>query len=333
MPQAQSKGAPRRQNRRFQEAFEPPRPGLARLMALFSAPQRLQALALFSIALSSPSMAAAGDGCRQRFEPRGVELQVRAYPGRSRSHALLISRGERALNRVLGQKEANVLERAHFEGQGEAGKDSSPARAGNYTPAQLKRKIKILKEAFPLKSEREALVREAAAGALNAEESSIGQPSSAAGGRERQGALRANRVMAREMGAEETIDRLTLKQIEFLGQTVASLKQSLELKEARREIDGLQDILGVKSAQPVAALASAAAIELADGREETEPFRILKRLLEAGGLSLNGYFHPWQIEELAEKAQAAQQAERARRENDEALRYLFPFASYRDPKE
>ena len=64
-----------------------------------------------------------------------------------RRTALRKQLGERSLDRVLSEEEVSALERAHRVGMGEIGKDGTPARVGNYTEAQLRKKSRILKEA------------------------------------------------------------------------------------------------------------------------------------------------------------------------------------------
>lgn len=54
---------------------------------------------------------------------------------------------ENSLNRQLTDQEVASVEEAHLIGRGEVGKDGTPARIGNYTLAQLRRKAGVLKDA------------------------------------------------------------------------------------------------------------------------------------------------------------------------------------------
>ena len=66
--------------------------------------------------------------------------------------------------RNLTQREVAAVESAHNIGRGEIGLDGSPARIGNYTPAQLRQKMKILEEAGFSKAERRKLVEDGVVG-------------------------------------------------------------------------------------------------------------------------------------------------------------------------
>ena len=54
---------------------------------------------------------------------------------------------ERSLNKTLTDQQVQAIQNAHLIGRGQPGADGSPARIGNYTLAQLRRKADILKQA------------------------------------------------------------------------------------------------------------------------------------------------------------------------------------------
>ncbi len=54
---------------------------------------------------------------------------------------------ERSLNKRLTNQQVQAIQNAHLIGRGQPGADGSPARIGNYTLAQLRRKADILKQA------------------------------------------------------------------------------------------------------------------------------------------------------------------------------------------
>ncbi len=66
---------------------------------------------------------------------------------------------EKLLGRKLSEDEQKAILEAHKVGEGEEGKDRTPARAGNYTEPQLLRKMRILKAAGFFQNERELLVK------------------------------------------------------------------------------------------------------------------------------------------------------------------------------
>ena len=57
-----------------------------------------------------------------------------------------IREAQNFLGRPLNSRERNAVIEAHEVGRGEAGRDGTPARIGNYTQAQLRQKARILKE-------------------------------------------------------------------------------------------------------------------------------------------------------------------------------------------
>ena len=69
-----------------------------------------------------------------------------------------IAHAEAVVGRKLSAKQAKAVEAAHNVGVGEKGLDGGPARVGQYTPAQLRRKTEILKNAGFSAGERRKLV-------------------------------------------------------------------------------------------------------------------------------------------------------------------------------
>ena len=235
--------------------------------------------------------------CEGVFMARSPEQQLRAYPGRSLSQALLISQAERALKRVISQQEADILEEAHLIGQEEAGKDSSPAQRGHYTASQLREKVRILKQAFPSQQERGRLVRAGVAGESGGPEGAKPPASeenakpSAGAGQKREPHLDSmdeaaiaedKRLLAL---SEEAMNRLSSYQRAFLGQPIFQLKNSFFSWKKRSQMEELREFLGIDSQQPVAALMSQMALKEAAGElEETEPARFFKQLLAKKGI-------------------------------------------------
>ena len=71
---------------------------------------------------------------------------------------------EMSLGRELTDRQAYAVYEAHLIGFDEAGKNGLRARIGNYTPAQLREKNKILQKAGFSKKERGRLIRDGVAG-------------------------------------------------------------------------------------------------------------------------------------------------------------------------
>ena len=74
--------------------------------------------------------------------------------------------GETSLSRELNTQQVEALQRAHLVGKGQIGKDGTPARIGNYTSAQLRDKIKILRDAGFSRAERRKLMKDGVVGIL-----------------------------------------------------------------------------------------------------------------------------------------------------------------------
>lgn len=80
-----------------------------------------------------------------------------------------IKESEGLLEKSLNQAQSDAIIKAHEVGKGTPGKDGSPTRIGNYTPAQLKEKAKILKEAGFNQNEIRLLMENGIVGLSSAE--------------------------------------------------------------------------------------------------------------------------------------------------------------------
>lgn len=91
-------------------------------------------------AAAAPAAQAAEGAARPAARPRAAAGPREIEPG-------LQARAERALGKPVEGAQLDAVQRAHEVGRGRPGRDGTAAGKGNYTPAQLREKARILKEA------------------------------------------------------------------------------------------------------------------------------------------------------------------------------------------
>jgi len=97
--------------------------------------------------------------------PAAAAAQPRVRIAPEGSHRWRIIQASRLLRRPLTRSERAGVALAHRVGRGEAGKDGTPARLYNYTFGQVKRKIRVLKDAGFPQLERRKLIMSGLCGA------------------------------------------------------------------------------------------------------------------------------------------------------------------------
>ena len=116
----------------------------------------LLSASLASLPITLPIIGLSGIALAKKL--RGTKVSSQAVPSSSAEKA------EEVLGTKLSSSQKKAIEEAHLVGQGQVGRDGTPARIGNYTEDQLRRKAEILKQAGLSSSQRRTLMEKGIVG-------------------------------------------------------------------------------------------------------------------------------------------------------------------------